>query len=60
MYTTSAFHLILQLFFSFSQFSLLSEIRAFIFPRDIDRFDGLVLKREVEAMKVSFILFYIN
>ncbi|XP_071947803.1 whirlin-like isoform X3 [Antedon mediterranea] len=34
-----------------AKFSLLSEIRSFMIPRDIDRYDTLVLKREVEAMK---------
>ncbi|XP_077987158.1 whirlin-like [Glandiceps talaboti] len=34
-----------------SKFSLLAEVRTFIVPRDIDRFDTLVLKREVQAMK---------
>ncbi|XP_031561837.1 uncharacterized protein LOC116297698 isoform X2 [Actinia tenebrosa] len=31
--------------------SLLSEVRGFIHPRDIDRFDDLVLKREIEAIR---------
>ncbi|XP_071802297.1 whirlin-like isoform X1 [Asterias amurensis] len=34
-----------------AKFSLFSEIRSFVFPRDIDQFDSLVLKREVESMK---------
>ncbi|KAI8491634.1 hypothetical protein Bbelb_308340 [Branchiostoma belcheri] len=34
-----------------SKFSLLSEVRAVVAPRDIDRFDTLVLKQEVESMK---------
>ncbi|XP_033105597.1 whirlin-like isoform X2 [Anneissia japonica] len=34
-----------------AKFSLLSEIRSFMVPKDIDRYDTLVLKREVEAMK---------
>ncbi|XP_022105757.1 whirlin-like isoform X2 [Acanthaster planci] len=34
-----------------AKFSLFSEIRSFVFPRDIDHFDSLVLKREVESMK---------
>ncbi|XP_035683744.1 whirlin-like isoform X2 [Branchiostoma floridae] len=34
-----------------SKFSLLSEVRSVIAPRDIDRFDTLVLKQEVESMK---------
>ncbi|XP_064649030.1 whirlin-like isoform X3 [Lineus longissimus] len=36
-----------------AKFSLLSEIRTIISPKDIDRFDTLVLKKEVESMKVS-------
>lgn len=34
-----------------AKFSLLSEIRQLILPKDIDKFDSLVLKREVDAMK---------
>lgn len=33
------------------QFSLLSEVRAIISPQDLDRFDHLVLRREIESMK---------
>lgn len=33
------------------QFSLLSEVRGVISPQDLDRFDNLVLKREIEFMK---------
>ena len=33
--------------------SLMKEVRNLIGPRDIDRFDMLVLKREVDAMKVG-------
>lgn len=33
------------------QFSLLSEVRGVISPQDLDRFDSLVLKREIESMK---------
>lgn len=33
------------------QFSLLSEVRGVISPQDLDRFDNLVLKREIESMK---------
>ncbi|KAJ8038617.1 Whirlin [Holothuria leucospilota] len=36
-----------------SKFSLLSEIRSFINARDIDRYDNLVMKKEVEAMKAK-------
>ncbi|XP_793549.4 whirlin isoform X1 [Strongylocentrotus purpuratus] len=49
-----------ELFDTHAKFSLLSEIRAFIFPRDIDRFDGLVLKREVEAMKARQRGYFMN
>uniref|UniRef100_A0A8D2LNL4 Whirlin n=1 Tax=Varanus komodoensis TaxID=61221 RepID=A0A8D2LNL4_VARKO len=34
-----------------AKFSLLSEVRGVIAPQDIDRFDNLVLKREIEFMK---------
>ncbi|XP_030062174.1 whirlin [Microcaecilia unicolor] len=34
-----------------AKFSLLSEVRGVIFPQDLDRFDNLVLKREIESMK---------
>lgn len=34
-----------------AQFSLLSEVRGVISPQDLDRFDNLVLKREIESMK---------
>ncbi|XP_072017578.1 whirlin-like [Amphiura filiformis] len=43
-----------------AKFSLLSEIRAFVIPRDIDRFDSLVLKREVESMKARQKGYYLN
>lgn len=33
------------------QFSLLSEVRGTILPQDLDRFDHLVLRREIESMK---------
>lgn len=33
------------------QFSLLSEVRSIISPQDLDRFDHLVLRREIESMK---------
>ncbi|XP_054770143.2 whirlin-like [Lytechinus pictus] len=49
-----------ELFDTHAKFSLLSEIRAFIFPRDIDRFDSLVLKREVEAMKARQRGYFMN
>uniref|UniRef100_A0A8C8SND9 Whirlin n=1 Tax=Pelusios castaneus TaxID=367368 RepID=A0A8C8SND9_9SAUR len=34
-----------------AKFSLLSEVRGLIAPQDLDRFDNLVLKREIESMK---------
>ncbi|XP_048414714.2 whirlin isoform X4 [Stegostoma tigrinum] len=33
------------------KFSLLSEVRSVISPQDLDRFDNMVLKREIESMK---------
>lgn len=33
------------------QFSLLSEVRGIVTPQDVERFDGLVLRREIEALK---------
>ena len=33
--------------------SLMTEIRSSVEPKDIDRFDDLVLKKEIEIMKVS-------
>ncbi|XP_048414713.2 whirlin isoform X2 [Stegostoma tigrinum] len=34
-----------------AKFSLLSEVRSVISPQDLDRFDNMVLKREIESMK---------
>ncbi|XP_068270329.1 whirlin [Nyctibius grandis] len=34
-----------------AKFSLLSEVRGVISPQDLDRFDNVVLKREIESMK---------
>ncbi|XP_068830463.1 whirlin isoform X1 [Capricornis sumatraensis] len=34
-----------------AKFSLLSEVRGTICPQDLDRFDHLVLRREIESMK---------
>ena len=34
-----------------SQFSLLSEVRGLVTPQDLERFDGLVLRREIQALK---------
>ncbi|XP_069561696.1 whirlin isoform X2 [Brachyistius frenatus] len=36
---------------SSSQFSLLSEVRGLVTPQDLERFDGLVLRREIQALK---------
>lgn len=35
----------------FAQFSLLSEVRGLVTPQDLERFDGLVLRREIQALK---------
>ncbi|KAJ8395878.1 hypothetical protein AAFF_G00027610, partial [Aldrovandia affinis] len=32
-------------------FSLLSEVRGLVIPQDLERFDGLVLRREIQALK---------
>ncbi|XP_051536408.1 whirlin-like [Myxocyprinus asiaticus] len=34
-----------------AKFSLLSEVRGLVTPQDVERFDGLVLRREIEALK---------
>ncbi|XP_065100189.1 whirlin isoform X2 [Paramisgurnus dabryanus] len=34
-----------------AKFSLLSEVRGLVTPQDVERFDSLVLKREIEALK---------
>ncbi|XP_055467566.1 whirlin isoform X6 [Psammomys obesus] len=34
-----------------AKFSILSEVRGTILPQDLDRFDHLVLRREIESMK---------
>ncbi|XP_058528308.1 whirlin isoform X2 [Ochotona princeps] len=36
-----------------AKFSLLSEVRGVISPQDLDRFDHLVLRREIESMKAQ-------
>ncbi|XP_072908550.1 whirlin isoform X4 [Hemitrygon akajei] len=36
-----------------AKFSLLSEVRSIITPQDLDRFDSLVLRREIESMKTQ-------
>ena len=33
------------------QFSLLSEVRGLVTPQDLEHFDGLVLRREIQALK---------
>lgn len=35
------------------QMSLMTEIRSSVAPRDIEQFDDLVLKKEIEIMKVG-------
>ncbi|NWX44108.1 WHRN protein, partial [Steatornis caripensis] len=42
---------LLELLNTHAKFSLLSEVRGVISPQDLDRFDNLVLKREIESMK---------
>jgi len=50
--TISAFALALfDLLNTPAKMSLLTEIRSSVAPRDIDRFDDLVLKKEIEIMK---------
>ncbi|XP_042565364.1 whirlin [Clupea harengus] len=34
-----------------AKFSLLSEVRGLVSPQDLERFDGMVLRREIEALK---------
>ncbi|XP_061655036.1 whirlin isoform X5 [Phyllopteryx taeniolatus] len=34
-----------------AKFSLLSEVRGLVSPQDLERFDGLVLRREIQALK---------
>ncbi|XP_032905158.1 whirlin isoform X1 [Amblyraja radiata] len=34
-----------------AKFSLLSEVRGIVTPQDLDRFDSMVLRREIESMK---------
>ncbi|XP_043951665.1 whirlin isoform X3 [Gambusia affinis] len=34
-----------------AKFSLLSEVRGLVTPQDLERFDGLVLRREIQALK---------
>ncbi|XP_029024387.1 whirlin isoform X3 [Betta splendens] len=35
-----------------AKFSLLSEVRGLVTPQDLERFDGMVLRREIQALKV--------
>uniref|UniRef100_A0A673I633 Whirlin-like n=1 Tax=Sinocyclocheilus rhinocerous TaxID=307959 RepID=A0A673I633_9TELE len=42
---------LLELFNTHAKFSLLSEVRGLVAPQDVERFDGLVLRREIEALK---------
>ncbi|KAG5272932.1 hypothetical protein AALO_G00170860 [Alosa alosa] len=34
-----------------AKFSLLSEVRGLVSPQDLERFDGMVLRREIDALK---------
>ncbi|KAL2099516.1 hypothetical protein ACEWY4_003910 [Coilia grayii] len=34
-----------------AKFSLLSEVRGLVTPQDLERFDGMVLRREIDALK---------
>ncbi|KPP74632.1 hypothetical protein Z043_106199 [Scleropages formosus] len=40
-----------ELFNTHAKFSLLSEVRGLVAPQDLERFDGMVLRREIEALK---------
>ncbi|XP_051534200.1 whirlin isoform X2 [Myxocyprinus asiaticus] len=40
-----------ELFNTHAKFSLLSEVRGLVTPQDVERFDGLVLRQEIEALK---------
>ncbi|XP_051959901.1 whirlin isoform X2 [Xyrauchen texanus] len=42
---------LIELFNTHAKFSLLSEVRGLVAPQDVERFDGLVLRREIEALK---------
>ncbi|MGH0156465.1 UNVERIFIED_CONTAM: hypothetical protein FKN15_074902 [Acipenser sinensis] len=42
---------LIELLNTHAKFSLLSEVRGLITPQDLERFDSLVLKREIESMK---------
>ena len=41
---------------SYFQMSLLSEVRGSVSPKDLEKFDDLVVKREIEIMKVRCVL----
>ncbi|CAB1318658.1 unnamed protein product, partial [Coregonus sp. 'balchen'] len=34
-----------------AKFALLSEVRGLVTPQDLERFDGMVLRREIQALK---------
>ncbi|KPP63828.1 hypothetical protein Z043_117878, partial [Scleropages formosus] len=40
-----------ELFNTYAKFSLMSEMRGLVAPQDLERFDGLVLYHEIEAIK---------
>ncbi|XP_023687282.2 whirlin isoform X1 [Paramormyrops kingsleyae] len=40
-----------ELFNTHAKFSLLSEVRGLVAPQDLERFDGLVLRREIQVLK---------
>ncbi|KAG2469658.1 whirlin isoform X1 [Polypterus senegalus] len=40
-----------ELFNTHAKFSLLSDVRGLVLPKDLDRFDSLVLKREIDSLK---------
>ncbi|XP_061119190.1 whirlin [Conger conger] len=40
-----------ELFNTHAKFSLLSDVRGLVAPQDLERFDGLVLRREIQALK---------
>uniref|UniRef100_A0A3B5K3B7 Whirlin n=1 Tax=Takifugu rubripes TaxID=31033 RepID=A0A3B5K3B7_TAKRU len=40
-----------ELFNTHAKFSLLSEVRGLVFPQDLEHFDALVLRREIQALK---------
>lgn len=46
-------HLPISLYYLYypPQFSLLSEVRGLVTPQDLEHFDALVLRREIQALK---------